>query len=87
MYIPRVNRGEAEVAKSHGVCSLGDLLARPLSYTARSPALSYKINRATLGSFATKIISGAIYIPDGIKDESLRKETRVSHDVPSPTAL
>lgn len=47
-------------------------LPRSLSYTV--PALSYMINRATSGSLATKIISGAIYT-GWDKDESLRRET------------
>lgn len=47
----------------------GDDFAVALSYTA--PALSYKINRATRGSLATKIISGAVY-QAGIKTSGSR---------------
>lgn len=65
----RVNREEAEVAKSHD-------RSRELAFKLHSvPALSYMINRATSGSLATKIISGAIYA-GWDKDESLRRERR-----------
>lgn len=65
------------------IAELGRELAPALSYTV--PALSYMINRATSGSLATKIISGAIYT-GWDKDESLRRGTlRVSRErAPSP---